>query len=120
MEGAIAILVGLCCVLGSAVICLAIIAHDNKLDGSSRPAQRKHNQDYAPAENVYIVIQHKHQHEHAHYHEHIDESVHEYYDNRQVHIYGQEPTLGPGRIEGKSGYTRPALPRQRKARCLPG
>jgi len=106
MEGILAILLVLCCVLGSAVICLAIVHHASK--DNSRAAQRRHEAEYAPVRDVYVVLQTTN-----HYTTHQD--------NRQVHIYGeQQPTLGTGSAHIEQGYTRPALPRQRKARCLPG
>lgn len=67
MNGILAILLVLCCVLGSAVICLAIVVHDSK--DNSRAAQRQHDAEYAPAGNVYVVLQTTYN-----------------YDNRQVHI----------------------------------
>lgn len=71
MNGILAILLVLCCVLGSAVICLAIVVHDSK--DNSRAAQRQHDAEYAPAGNVYVVLQTTN-----HYTTHND--------NRQVHI----------------------------------
>lgn len=51
-------------------------------EGSSRPAQRRHDAEFAPARDVYVVFQHID--EHTHYH---DDRT----DNRQVHVYGQLP-----------------------------
>lgn len=43
------------CVTTPAAICMAIILHDSK--DNSRAAQRQHDQEYAPAGNVYVVLQ---------------------------------------------------------------
>ncbi len=73
MNGILAILVVLLCVLGAAVVCLLVIAYDNKHTGSSRPAQRHHDADYAPVRDVYVVFQ-------------TTNNYTTHNDNRQVHI----------------------------------
>ena len=110
MNGLLALLVVALCVLGSAVVCMSIILHDNKRDGSSLPAQRRHDQEYAPVGNVYVVLQ---TNNYTTYEEHTHQ------DNRQIHIYGeQRPTLGTGRTEIEQGQYR-SLPRQRQALNAP-
>lgn len=112
MNGILALLVVALCVLGSAVVCMSIILHDNKRDGSSLPAQRRHDQEYAPVRDVYVVLQT------TNHYTTYEEHTHQ--DNRQIHIYGeQRPTLGTGRAEIEQGQYR-SLPRQRKAHRLPG
>jgi hypothetical protein len=112
MNGLLAILVVLLCVLGAAVVCLLVIAYDNKHTGSSRPAQRQHDREYAPVRDVYVVLQ-----TNNHY---TTYEEHTHQDNRQIHIHSEQPTLGTGRTTRELRDTRPALPRQRAPHRLPG
>lgn len=110
MNGILALLVVALCVLGSAVVCMSIIIHDSK--DSSRPAQRRHDQEYAPVRDVYVVLQ---TNNYTTYEEHTHQ------DNRQIHIHGddeQRATLGTGRTEIEQGQYR-SLPRQRQALNAP-
>jgi len=112
VNGLLALLVVALCVLGSAVVCMSIILHDNKRDGSSLPAQRRHDQEYAPVRDVYVVFQTEVTNHYTTYEEHTHQ------DNRQIHIYGQDATLGTGRTEIEQGQYR-SLPRQRQALNAP-
>jgi hypothetical protein len=105
MNGLIAILVVLCCVLTAAFICLAIVHHASK--DNSRAAQRRHEAEYAPVRDVYVVLQTTYN---------VENHTHQ--DNRQIHIYGQDATLGTGRTEIEQGQYR-SLPRQRQALNAP-
>jgi hypothetical protein len=108
VTGLLALLVVALCVLGSAVVCMSIIIHDSK--DSSRPAQRRHDQEYAPVGNVYVVLQ---TNNYTTYEEHTHQ------DNRQIHIHDeQRAALGTGRTEIEQGQYR-SLPRRRQALNAP-
>ena len=100
------VLVALIAVIGASV------AVARRGVNSSVPAQRKHDAEYAPVRDVYVVLQT------TNHYTTYEEHTHQ--DNRQIHIYGeQRPTLGTGRTEIEQGQYR-SLPRQRKAHSLPG
>ena len=122
------------------VVCVSIATRG---ESSSRDAQRRHDEEYAPANNVYVVLQTNNYYD--------DNRT---YDNRSITVQAQgmpliadrmqeiqqqqgrrfvivgereewyddeqEPTVGTYRTEGEQGYERRYLPRRRQAYRLPG
>lgn len=97
-AGGVMVLSMLLCLVVPVVVCLAFVIPAQR--ASSRPAQRQHDREYAPAQNVYVVL-------------HTENTYNSYTtDNRQVHIHAGElaaPAEG-GRIAQRPALLTPAPP----------